>query len=125
MDQVLKDLMIAVAEEDQQNAVEGMQGDEGEDEINEIMSKVYKIRSWEEMPATCATQIRLVTRFPHYWCWMLIAFLDTDSLVTVKGLVIRATPIIPDMKTAFFRCLNCSHTVQVEIDRGRIEEPAR
>jgi DNA replication licensing factor MCM4 len=45
--------------------------------------------------------------------------------VTIKGLVIRATPVIPDMKTAFFRCLNCSHTVQVEIDRGRIEEPGR
>lgn len=43
----------------------------------------------------------------------------------VKGLVIRATPIIPDMKVAFFRCLTCSHTVQVEIDRGRIEEPGR
>lgn len=45
--------------------------------------------------------------------------------MTIKGLVIRATPVIPDMKTAFFRCLNCSHTVQVEIDRGRIEEPGR
>ena len=43
----------------------------------------------------------------------------------IKGLVIRATPIIPDMKVAFFRCLACSHTVQVEIDRGRIEEPGR
>lgn len=29
------------------------------------------------------------------------------------------------MKTAFFRCLTCSHTVQVEIDRGKIDEPAR
>lgn len=29
------------------------------------------------------------------------------------------------MKVAFFRCLTCSHTVQVEIDRGRIEEPER
>jgi len=46
MDQVLKDLMVAVAEEDQQNGVEGMQGGEGEDEINEIMSKVYKVRPW-------------------------------------------------------------------------------
>ena len=46
MDQVLKDLMVAVAEVDQQNGVEGMQGDEGEDEINEIMSKVYKVRPW-------------------------------------------------------------------------------
>lgn len=29
------------------------------------------------------------------------------------------------MKVAFFRCLTCSHTVQVEIDRGKIDEPAR
>ena len=28
------------------------------------------------------------------------------------------------MKVAFFRCLKCNHTVQVEIDRGKIDEPA-
>jgi len=60
--------------------------------------------------------------------------------------VIRATPVIPDMTTgklgypftsdeladaahslatAFFRCLVCQHTVQAEIDRGRISEPDR
>ena len=72
---------------------------------------------------------------------------DTDKLVSVKGLVIRATPVIPDMTTgernliygttyrrekfadivliAFFRCLVCQHTVQAEIDRGRISEPQR
>ena len=50
---------------------------------------------------------------------------DTDKLVCIKGLVIRATPVIPDMKVAFFRCLTCNHTVQVEIERGRIDEPAR
>ena len=49
---------------------------------------------------------------------------DTDKLVCIKGLVIRATPVIPDMKVAFFRCLTCNHTVQVEIDRGKIDEPA-
>ncbi|KAJ7102493.1 hypothetical protein B0H15DRAFT_335183 [Mycena belliarum] len=27
------------------------------------------------------------------------------------------------MKTTFFRCLTCSHTSQVEIDRGKIYEP--
>lgn len=52
-------------------------------------------------------------------------FLDTDKLVCIKGLVIRTTPIIPDMKIAFFRCSVCSHTLQVEIDRGKIEEPTR
>jgi DNA replication licensing factor MCM4 len=29
------------------------------------------------------------------------------------------------MKVAFFRCLACSHTVQVEIERGKIDEPGR
>lgn len=29
------------------------------------------------------------------------------------------------MKVAFFRCLRCNHTVQVEIDRGKIDEPAQ
>jgi DNA replication licensing factor MCM4 len=46
MDQVLKDLMIALAEEDATAGMEGMVGDEGEDEVNDIMGKVYKIRPW-------------------------------------------------------------------------------
>lgn len=29
------------------------------------------------------------------------------------------------MKVAFFRCSTCSHTIQIEIDRGKIEEPSR
>ena len=48
---------------------------------------------------------------------------DMDKLISVKGLVIRATPIIPDMKEAFFRCAVCNHTVFVSIDRGKIAEP--
>lgn len=50
---------------------------------------------------------------------------DMDQLVSVKGLVIRTTPIIPDMKDAFFRCSVCHHTVKVDIDRGKIAEPTR
>lgn len=50
---------------------------------------------------------------------------DTDKLVAVKGLVIRATPVIPEMQVAFFRCCVCQHTVISEIDRGRIREPTR
>ncbi|CAN3364999.1 DNA replication licensing factor Mcm4p [Diutina catenulata] len=48
---------------------------------------------------------------------------DIDKLVTVKGLVIRSTAVIPDMKVAFFKCNACGHTVAVEIDRGVIVEP--
>ncbi|KZT64472.1 MCM-domain-containing protein [Daedalea quercina L-15889] len=108
LDQVLKDLMLEVAEEDQQAGMAGMIGPEGEEEIAEIMSKVYKIRPFG-MPAINMRDLNPT---------------DTDKLVCIKGLVIRATPVIPDMKVAFFRCLKCNHTVQVEIDRGKIDEPA-
>ncbi|KAF8513549.1 MCM-domain-containing protein [Hysterangium stoloniferum] len=109
MDQVLKDLMLAIAEEDHEAGIEGMAGEAGQDEIDEIIGRVYKVRPFGES----AGNMRDLN--PS----------DTDKLVTIKGLVIRATPVIPDMKTAFFRCLTCSHTVQVEIDRGRIAEPER
>ena len=50
---------------------------------------------------------------------------DIDKLVSVKGLVLRTTPVIPDMKVAFFRCNACDHTIAVEIDRGVISEPTK
>ncbi|PMD15948.1 MCM-domain-containing protein [Hyaloscypha hepaticicola] len=50
---------------------------------------------------------------------------DVDKIVAIKGLVIRTSPIIPDMKDAFFKCQVCNHTVKVDIDRGKISEPTR
>ncbi|KAI7858561.1 MCM2/3/5 family-domain-containing protein [Circinella umbellata] len=50
---------------------------------------------------------------------------NVDQLVTIKGLLIRSSPIIPDMKEAFFRCLSCEQTMTVQVDRGRIMEPTR
>jgi len=44
MDQVLKDLMLEIADIDQQAGVEGMEGVEGEEEIADIMGRVYKVR---------------------------------------------------------------------------------
>ncbi|KAF2227870.1 MCM2/3/5 family-domain-containing protein [Elsinoe ampelina] len=50
---------------------------------------------------------------------------DMDKLVSIKGLVIRTTPIIPDMKEAFFKCALCAHALLVDIDRGKITEPTQ
>ena len=44
MDQVLKDLMLEIADEDQQAGADGMQGEQGDEEIADIMGKVYKVR---------------------------------------------------------------------------------
>ncbi|XP_014245427.1 DNA replication licensing factor MCM4 [Cimex lectularius] len=48
---------------------------------------------------------------------------DIDSLITISGMVIRTSDIIPDMREAFFKCSVCGYTTTVEIDRGQINEP--
>lgn len=49
---------------------------------------------------------------------------DIDQLITISGMVIRISPLIPEMREAFFRCYVCHESKTVEIDRGRIAEPA-
>lgn len=52
-----------------------------------------------------------------------LSCLDIDQLITISGMVIRTSNIIPEMREAFFRCTVCSNTATVEVDRGRILEP--
>ncbi|XP_036054077.1 DNA replication licensing factor MCM4 isoform X2 [Onychomys torridus] len=48
---------------------------------------------------------------------------DIDQLITISGMVIRTSQLIPEMQEAFFQCQVCAHTTRVEMDRGRIAEP--
>lgn len=48
---------------------------------------------------------------------------DIDQLITIAGMVIRCSNIMPEMREAFFKCIVCAFTTAVEIDRGRITEP--
>ncbi|NXY84059.1 MCM4 factor, partial [Alcedo cyanopectus] len=49
---------------------------------------------------------------------------DIDQLITISGMVIRSSQLIPEMQEAFFKCQVCSFSTRVEIDRGRIAEPS-
>ncbi|KAL8683508.1 MAG: hypothetical protein Q9186_000548 [Xanthomendoza sp. 1 TL-2023] len=80
------------------------------DLVMEAETRVYKVK-----PFGLDTSINMRELNPN----------DMDKLVSIKGLVIRTTPVIPDMKTAFFRCQVCNHAVNVELDRGKIAEPTR
>ncbi|KAK3674445.1 MCM DNA helicase complex subunit [Recurvomyces mirabilis] len=84
--------------------------EEVEDLVAEVEQKIFRVR-----PFGLAQTINLRDLNPN----------DMDKLVSIKGLVIRTTPVIPDMKDAFFRCSVCHHTVKVDIDRGKIAEPTR
>ncbi|GBN81684.1 DNA replication licensing factor mcm4-A [Araneus ventricosus] len=48
---------------------------------------------------------------------------DIDRLISISGMVIRTSNLIPEMREAFFTCSVCYETVNVELDRGRIAEP--
>lgn len=50
---------------------------------------------------------------------------DIDQLIRIRGMVIRCSPIIPDIKMGFFECVSCRQTFEAIIDRGRLEEPER
>lgn len=39
-------------------------------------------------------------------------------------MVIRSSQLIPEMQEAFFQCQVCAFSTRVEVDRGRIAEPA-
>lgn len=56
--------------------------------------------------------------------WTPPVLSDIDQLITISGMVIRTSQLIPEMQEAFFRCQVCSFSARVEVDRGRIAEPA-
>jgi DNA replication licensing factor MCM4 len=46
-----------------------------------------------------------------------------DTLICCKGMIVRTSSIIPDLKVAHFGCTICGNAVTSTIDRGRITEP--
>lgn len=56
-----------------------------------------------------------------YNIYLLIS--DIDQLVTISGMVIRASNLLPEVRRGFFKCTVCAHSAEAEIDRGKITEP--
>lgn len=50
---------------------------------------------------------------------------DIDKLVSIKGLIIRVSNVIPDMRVGYFVCSSCGSSQTVENIRGRIAEPSK
>lgn len=101
MDHTIKDCMVALASNANEN--------DNAMEVDEVETRVYKVR-----PFGIESQHKGMRELNPG---------DIDKLVSIKGLVLRTSPVIPDMKAAFFKCSVCNHTIVVEIDRGIITEP--
>lgn len=50
---------------------------------------------------------------------------DIGTMVGVRGMVIRASNVIPDIQRAMYRCTKCQAMKDVSISFGRIEEPRK
>ena len=48
---------------------------------------------------------------------------NINRLISVRGIVIRASEVYPDMKMAFFRCTNCRSDLTVALDNAKVQEP--
>ncbi|GAA0147234.1 DNA metabolism protein [Lithospermum erythrorhizon] len=49
---------------------------------------------------------------------------DIEKMVSVKGMIIRCSSIIPEIREAIFRCLVCGYySDPIVVDRGRVSEP--
>lgn len=104
MDQTIKDCMIQIATDNNEFSTNPIN-------IDDIESRVFTVRPYN---------INIVAKGMRE-----LNPNDIDKLVSVKGLVLRATAIIPDMKVALFKCNACGHTVAVELDRGVLSEPSK
>ncbi|EXJ90749.1 minichromosome maintenance protein 4 (cell division control protein 54) [Capronia coronata CBS 617.96] len=133
MDQTVKEVMVELATKEMQElqrshnaAVASRARNEGSaatpvatpapaaDELPDLVEEA-QVRPWKILPFGLDQTVNLRDLDPK----------DIDKLIAVKGLVIRATPVIPDMKEAFFKCAVCNHTTYVSIDRGKIAEPTQ
>jgi len=82
----------------------------------------------ELLPSPSATLPRIQVRPFHLRTLSHMRSLDPnsiDNLLSLRGMVVRTSPVIPDLKVAFFHCSICGETDQVTIDRGRIDEPTQ
>lgn len=103
MDEMLKSVLIDMVK------LMAPRGPAGDAMIHPVESTIYQVRPF----GLDAVNMRNLN--PN----------DLDKLITLRGMVIRTTALIPDMQKAFFRCLTCNYTITKSIEQGKIEEPRR
>ncbi|KAM7263354.1 hypothetical protein ACFE04_001037 [Oxalis oulophora] len=77
--------------------------------INPLFEKHVQVRIFNLKTSTCMRNLNPA---------------DIEKMVALKGMVIRASSIIPEIREAVFRCLVCGYySDPIVVDRGRINEP--
>ena len=75
------------------------------DLVREVETRVYKVKPFGLDSSINMRELNPNGIYSSCCCWVmyvLIRRVDMDKMVSIKGLVIRTTPVIPDMKTGSF-----------------------
>ena len=48
-----------------------------------------------------------------------------DHLISLRGMLVRTSPVLPDLKVAHFQCTLCGHNQTSALDRGHVDEPTQ
>ena len=94
-------------------------------EIIPIMDKVVNDRIQSYLPGQ-DSRLGIQVRPFGLSKVMLMRDLDPvniDQLISIRGMVVRCSPVIPDLKQAFFKCIHCPYTAEVLVENRRIAEP--
>lgn len=48
---------------------------------------------------------------------------SVNRLISFRGIVVRVSDVVPEMRVAVFKCINCEHEKRLEFNNARIHEP--
>lgn len=48
---------------------------------------------------------------------------SVNRLISFRGIVVRVSDVVPELRVAIFRCINCEHEHRVELENARVHEP--
>ena len=80
----------------------------------QVVCRPFNCKHWLDRADTHAGQLSMRDLGPA----------NVDSLVSLKGLVIRAGQLLPDLQRAFYCCEQCGATLELDVERNAVTEPA-
>ena len=88
-----------------------------------MLSEIYVESFPDDSESSVNIQVRTYN-LAEVTCMRNLNPSDMDKLVSIKGMIIRTSNVIPDIQRAYFECLACHTAEEVDIMNGRIQEPS-
>lgn len=86
---------------------------------------VRVLRADPESLHSCQVKVFSLEEHDHKIMRQMNPTKDIERLVSLQGIVIRCSDLVPDMQSGLFCCSECKHEVKVALSHWTIDEPTR